>query len=120
MLNLLLVAFISASAAFAQQQSGTLQGKVVDQLGGVLIDAEISLNRTGYQSSTKTNAQGGFAFSGLTPGRYTIRVTADGFIPYENKSVDVTAETRVLSIQLRVGGPNQEVTVTTDLRLSVD
>jgi hypothetical protein len=105
---------------FGQQRDGTLQGQVQDQLGGVIVDATVSVSRPGFDTSVETNRQGGFVFSGLAPGRYSIRVNAEGFAPYENKSVDISTGTRLLSIQLQVRGQTQEVTVTTDLRLSVD
>ena len=116
----LLLTLLVSCVCFGQQRGATLQGQVIDQLGGVIVDADVTLSRQGFQPATKTNSQGGFSFSGLLPGRYSIRVTAVGFAPYENKVLDITAETRVLSIPLRVSGQAQEVTVMTDLRLSVD
>jgi len=118
---LFLLLMLFCDVCFGQQRGGgTLQGQVVDQLGAVIVDADVTLSRQGFQPSTKTNSQGGFSFAGLLPGRYSIRVTAEGFASYENKVLDITAETRVLSIQLLVSRPTQEVTVTTDLRLYVD
>src|SRR5262245_54245182 len=99
---LLLLLLIAAVCLGQQRGGGTLQGQVVDQLGAVIVDAEVTLSRQGFQPNTKTNSQGGFSFSGLLPGRYSIHVTAEGFASYENKVLDITAETRVLSIQLLV------------------
>jgi hypothetical protein len=111
---------LTGVVCFGQQRDGTLQGKVLDQLGGAIADADVSVVRDDVTLSVKSNRQGGFAFSRLPPGRYSIRVVADGFTPYENKSMEISNETRLLSIQLRVRGQDQEVTVTTDLRLSID
>jgi Carboxypeptidase regulatory-like domain/TonB dependent receptor len=105
---------------FGQRQGGSLQGQVRDQLGGVIVRAAITLTSSSFHGAIQTDRQGNFAFSGLAPGRYSLRATADGFLPYESKTIDVTTETRVLSIELRVAGQSEQVTVSADMRLAID
>jgi Carboxypeptidase regulatory-like domain len=108
------------SVALAQPRAETLQGKVVDQLGGVIVNAVVSLNGYGVRSSARTNQQGVFSFPNVPSGRYTLNVTASGFVPYDDKALYVTADIKPLTVELRVAGSSQEITVTTDIRMSID
>jgi hypothetical protein len=117
---LLIVALTLGSAGLAQPQGETLQGKVVDQLGGVIANAVVSLNGYGVRSSARTDQQGVFSFPSVPSGKYTLNVMASGFVPYEDKTLYVTADIEPLIVELRVAGSSQEITVTTDLRMSID
>ncbi|HEX6184372.1 MAG TPA: carboxypeptidase regulatory-like domain-containing protein [Pyrinomonadaceae bacterium] len=110
------VLFFGLSAASAQQSLGTLRGNVKDELGGVIIGATVTASdAAGVEKTATTDEQGNYAFSGLAPGRYTVRITQEGFAPYENLAVEVQAgRTDPLDIILTVAIEQEEVTVTAE------
>ena len=64
------------------QGGGTLSVQVVDSLGARVAGASVTLTRDGSQvAESKSNAEGTFTFSELTPGRYQVTATAQGFQP---------------------------------------
>src|SRR4051794_33070618 len=77
------------SAGWAQEP-GQLRVKVLDQTGGTLPHATISLKGDGATSATlsPSDTAGVFAVSALPPGRYTLTVDAEGFRT-ATKTVDV-------------------------------
>src|SRR5581483_9878534 len=48
------------------------------------------------------------------PGKYTVRVAAQGFAAFESADVDVTARTQPLTVTLKVTIEQQKVTVSAD------
>ena len=103
-------------SASAQQSSATLRGKVVDELGGIIIGATVTAtDAAGVAKTATTDEQGNYVFSSLAPGRYTIRVAQEGFAPYENAAVDVQAgRTEPLNITLNPTIEQEQVTVMAD------
>ncbi|HEX8366940.1 MAG TPA: carboxypeptidase-like regulatory domain-containing protein, partial [Pyrinomonadaceae bacterium] len=86
----LLTLFISSSAL--AQQTGTLNGQVVDTLGAVVVGASVTaIDASGKEKSVVTNRQGEYSITGLAPGKYTIRTTAPTFQSYENTEVEIAA-----------------------------
>jgi hypothetical protein len=59
------------------EDSGTLRGSVLDRAGSPIVEANVSLNCGGC--ATKTNEEGQFIFSHLTPGTYTLTVSMNRF-----------------------------------------
>ena len=112
-MKLLLIVALCASAALAQQATGTLRGQVFDELGGAIVGATVvAVDATGKEKTTTTNDQGQFVINGLTPGKYTVRASTTGFAPYENADVSVTAgRGQPLNITLKVTIEEQKVTV---------
>src|SRR5215475_11692768 len=57
------------------------EGVVADSNGNVIADARVFVRRTevGAERSTKTNREGRYRFSTLSPGDYELRVEAGGF-----------------------------------------
>src|SRR5215510_11406755 len=57
------------------------EGVVVDSNGNVIADARVFVRRTdvGAERSTKTNREGRYRFSTLSPGDYDLRAEAVGF-----------------------------------------
>src|SRR5688500_9598782 len=110
------VLFFGLSAASAQQSLGTLRGNVKDELGGVIIGAVVTVSdAAGVEKTATTDEQGNYAFSGLAPGRYTVRIAQEGFASYENLAVEVQAgRTDPLDIILTVAIEQEEVTVTAE------
>src|SRR5712664_1185250 len=102
------LAFVAgAQLSFAQSSgSATLRGAVRDQRGAVVPGASVLLinERTKDERKATTNTEGGYAFSALTPGTYTIKVEARGFKTVEQSGIAVeTSSTRGIDVSMEVG-----------------
>ena len=114
---LLLIAWLSAGIALGQQPGSTIKGTVSDEFGGVIVGARvIILDSDGVEKkTTTTNGEGVYTLAGLGPGKYTVRVTAQGFSDFENPDVELTArQSRQLDVTLKVTIEQQNVTVSTE------
>src|SRR5215217_4073444 len=80
-------------AASAQQPAptGSIAGRVVDENGAGVANAQIYIDRPAL--GTQTRADGGFTLSRVPPGSYTLRARLLGFKP-ESTSVTVSANTQ--------------------------
>jgi len=103
---------------FAQQRVGSLRGQVLDELGGAIIGASVTvIDSKGVEKSAVTNDGGTYVINGLAPGKYTVRATNAGFGMSETPDVEVTAGKPVqFDITLKVAIEEQKVTVNTDNR----
>lgn len=108
------------SSAAAQQLKGELRGQVVDEFGGLIVGATLTLtDQSGIAKTAVTNNEGIYIFSGLAPGLYTLRVEARGFSLYESADVEVRAGSREpFNIKLTVALEKQEVNVGAEPSLS--
>lgn len=65
-----------------------LRGIVVDPSGAIILGAEVVLrDAQGQVQRHVTDASGEFRFGPLMPGIYSLRVTAEGFAPYEEPAL---------------------------------
>ncbi len=112
---LLLISLLALCALIVsgQQSQGSLRFRVVDSLGGLIIGATATItDASGAEKVATTNSEGVFVFSGLAPGRYSLRVSAPGFALYENAEVDVsTARSETLDITLSIEEKKEEIEV---------
>jgi hypothetical protein len=104
---LLVVPCVSNNLQAQTTTSGGLTGVVTDPSSAVVpgTSVEISDNAKGTTQSTKTDREGAFQFSFLSPGKYTLTVIHDGF----------RKESRVVTVVL---GP--PVTVNVALEISTE
>jgi len=119
-LTLLLLFFYAGTPVVrGQTSSGTINGRVVDQSGGSVANAELQLvnEQTGVGIRTKTQANGNFVFTAVQPGTFKVIVRASGYQELQkvnlrlNASQVLSAGTMVLSI----GEVSQSVTVSADI-----
>ena len=111
---LLLTFFITVFASIAgASATGTVGGKVVDPLGAVVPNADVTLLQNGkVVSVTKTDQEGNFAFSPVDVGQYLVRVEAPGFAPQESQPVHLApARTVSIEVMLQVGTLRQQIVV---------
>lgn len=80
MLFALLVGIVALSA-FGQSTTATIRGKVTNDHGSPLGNAEINAvnTATGFVKTVKAGNDGSFQLAGLTPGEYNIVVAAQAF-----------------------------------------
>jgi len=113
MLTVLLLA--SFVPVFGQSTRGSLVGAVTDPKEAAIVGATVTLKNvaTGEELKATTNAQGGFQFSSLAPGKYMATVEAPGFKRTELTEIDVeVAQQAKVDISLEVGAVTEQVTVT--------
>ena len=84
-----LLAALALPAAAAAQQAGALSGRVLSPAGEPLQDASVSATPAGGGRArrTTTDASGAFRFTGLAPGRWTLRATRISFAPASAEAV---------------------------------
>lgn len=114
----LLLCWLAIGAfTFAQMETATVSGTVMDHSGAVIADAQVQVTNsdTNVIATTSTNKSGVYVVPSLKPGRYRIAVTKLGF-----KQVVVTDV--ILNVQdvvsrnfnLEVGAISESITVTAD------
>ncbi|HEX3436622.1 MAG TPA: carboxypeptidase-like regulatory domain-containing protein, partial [Pseudacidobacterium sp.] len=106
-LAVLLLIYGGASISLAQTSSGTITGRVVDQSGGIVMNAEVRLinQLTADVVSTKVQSDGGFVFADVQPGSFTVDVRADGYKGFLKKDLVLSSAERLSSgtLVLEVG-----------------
>lgn len=106
----------AAVQGFGQMDEGTITGTVQDATGAVISDAQVTLVNTdqGTRLQTRTDNSGGYTFSPLKIGHYTVSVTANGFATttQENLTVNVN-QILMVNVQLKPGATTESVQVTT-------
>jgi hypothetical protein len=111
----LLICLAFAIIMQAQITTGTINGIVVDQGGGVVPDATITVTDQSTQATrtATTNEAGLFTIPSLQPGTYTTRVTKTGFQTFQRAGDSLIAnqELSLGTIHLTVGAVNETVEV---------
>lgn len=117
--GLVVLGLAVAGRANAQSATnGAIGGSVYDAAGATVPDAEITAvnNATGQTLKAKTSASGGYRILEVTPGEYTVTVTATGYQTYKETRVIVTVGSiNNVSPKLDVGSVTSVVEVTSAL-----
>jgi len=112
----ILVALSLGSTRLAAQTAttGDVAGVVTDPSNAVVPDAKVNLkdNAKGNSQDTRTNKDGGFRFYLLSPGSYTLSVTASGFQVTSRQVQVAVSQIATADLQLSLGASTQTVTVT--------
>jgi len=106
---------LSCAAAFAQQTTGNVTGRVVDPQGaaipGVTVTAKSST--TGFTRSEVSDAEGVYRLTALPVGLYDITAELAGFSTVSNKDVAVNVgQTQTVDFGLKVATVAETVNVT--------
>lgn len=111
---------LTAAPVRAQVLYGSITGNVRDTTGGALAGVTVTATQqeTNLARETVTNAEGGYSLLNLPQGRYTVRVSLQGFKEYVRQDVPVAVNqiTRV-DTQLEVGALAETITVTSDVAI---
>src|SRR6202158_2629385 len=114
MVALLVASGALAGVAHAQAVGATLSGLVTDERGGPVPGATVSIKSLGTSvvREVSTNGDGFYSAPNLLPGRYEVRVTAQGFQTLVQKEIALTVGAQqALNLSLKVGQLNQTVEV---------
>ena len=104
-----------APTAFGQSLvSGDLVGTVTDPSGAVVSNATVTLksNATGETRTTTSSSSGLYRFSLLSPGSYTVSVTAQGFTTASSVFSVNVGQSTVANMKMAVGASSTTVEVT--------
>ena len=109
-------------ASYAQRMTGDLSGSVVDESGGVIPGADVSVTNenSGAVRRTVTNSDGFFAFASLPAATYTLTVSITGFNTYEVKGIELrSGDSRSLrQVSLKVATMSETVSVSAEVALT--
>jgi hypothetical protein len=112
----ILTAALVLTPAFASAQAirGTVQGRVTDQSGQVVVGADVELvaERTGARRVTRTDARGWFLLTPVDPGAYDVRVTREGFRRHTQSVTMLVNQALRVDVVLQPGSISEVVTVT--------
>ncbi len=109
---------IGVGQIFAQSTvTGAIRGKITDQSGATLPNATVTATNAGTNAvaTATTDEDGGYRFSNLQPGTYTIGVAASGFSNFTQEKVVVeVGQVTSIDVPLGVAGQNATVEVTAE------
>lgn len=121
---LALAVLLGSLSAYAQQQTGTIQGKITDEKNAAVAGATITITEkaTGRVINATTNDEGYFEARALPVGSYSVKVEQTGFSPSVVENLGVhTGQVSNASLGLTVGGVAATVQVEgTPVQLQVD
>jgi TonB-dependent receptor len=99
-------------SAVAQERRGSINGRVVDNSGGVLQGAQIALQPLG--TNVVSDSQGAFYINAIDAGNYTVTITYVGFKDFTKEVNVVAGQTASIEAKLEVSSQNLEVLVTAE------
>lgn len=110
-------ALLSAQALAQGETTSAIVGKVSDASDAALPRATVTItNRgTGATRRAKTDGTGRFDFLQLKPGRYSVRVEADGFEPQQDDTVfSGLGQKQTVDFRLKVAQAKETVEVSSE------
>ena len=108
--SIVVVAFVVPLFA-AQVEFGAITGVVIDASGAVLPGVTIEINGP-EKRTVVTNSRGEFSILNLRPGEYSVTATVAGFRTVQTKVALAARGLEKLTLQMRVGGLEETITVT--------
>ena len=117
---LLLILSAAISSLKAQSYYGGLRGAVLDQNGGAVPNARVTLINEGTSAARNVlaNASGEFVFTEVAPATYTLAAESPGFKKFERRGVVVATQAQVsVDVSLEVGQVTESVQVTEQVPL---
>ncbi len=113
-LPVVLLALSAATRAFAQETTAGIQGVVKDPSGSVIANAAVEVASPALIGLRKlmTDSAGTYRFSALSPGLYSITVTAPGFRTYRQTGIELTVgRLPNIDVRLEVGAVAETVEI---------
>lgn len=119
LLVLLISLTLMSASLFAQSQAttGDIEGRVLDPNKAVVPNVPVTATneQTGFERTVNTDDDGNYRLILLPPGQYTVRATAQNFIPFAINHVTVSVGGKTIyDIELAIAG------VSTDVQMIID
>ena len=115
-INLLIAAFVLAIAGFAQSDTGTILGVVLDPSGASVPAARVTIENAGTTArfEVTTSTDGAFIAPILPVGEYRVTVSAQGFKTQVRGGLALRVSDRLqITFKLETGAITDTITVTT-------
>ncbi len=106
--------------SFGQDTNASLSGTVTDPSGAAIPGAKLTLTNeaTGFQTSFVSDETGNYSFRNLTPGKYDVSISANGFKTQAQKGIELSVNQNArVDVHLPVGETGETVTVIGDASL---
>jgi hypothetical protein len=119
-LSLVFFLSIDSNSLNAQNSRGTILGHVTDPSAGAVIGAVVTVRNvdTDVTNTFPTNSVGDYVFVNLVPGRYRLKVEANGFKTVESTILVLEVDqTLRQDYQLAVGAVAETVQITADTQM---
>ena len=114
-LAVIVAVLASGSLASAQTITGSISGAVMDQTGGMIPGATVTLTseKTGQSRGSTSDSEGRFNFAALQPGNYALKVERQGFQTLEQRGVILSANENLAlgDLKLQPGQVSETVSV---------
>ena len=108
------ILMLAAVPALAQLSSASLTGVVHDATGAVVANASVVLRNvdTGLDFPTTSNETGNYRFTNITPGRYTLKISAASFTSKQVSEFTLAVnQTATIDVSLAPGSTTEVVNV---------
>src|SRR3954449_784197 len=106
---------LTFATAFAQQTTGVITGRVIDQQGAAVPGATVTAKSpsTGFTRTETSDAEGVYRLSALPVGIYDVTAELQGFTTVSKKDIEVNvAQTQAVDFALKVAQLAETVNVT--------
>src|SRR5215212_9627911 len=106
---------LACASAFAQQTTGTITGRVVDEQGGAVPGVTVTAKSatTGFTRTETSDAEGVYRLSAMPVGLYDVNAELQGFATVSKKAVEVNvAQTQSIDFPMKVAALAETVNVT--------
>ncbi len=112
----LFVFLISVTPLLAQTSTTSIRGTVTDASGAVIPNGQVTLRNiaTNAEVSGTSDSSGLYQFPQLTPGTYTITVTASGFAKSSKQAQLLVNQPATINFQLGVNQTSETVNVSAE------
>jgi hypothetical protein len=108
-----LCALLSVGSASAQTNTSAIAGVITDETGATVPNATVTVTETATGQVRTTTASGEYVVSQLAPGKYEVKVSAQGFQTAVASGVPLDVAQRArLDFTMKVGQLSQQVEVT--------
>ena len=87
---LVLAALFLGVPAYAQEQTGSVSGTVMDADGGAIPGTSVTITGPSFSKTVVTNAKGFYRIPALQPGTYSVAAELDGFQKAEYTKVRIS------------------------------
>src|SRR5678815_4428179 len=115
----LLVIVTTVATATAQQTTGNIAGRVLDEQKAAVPGATVTAKNssTGFTRSEVSDTEGLYRITGLPAGTYALTIEMSGFQSQSHTVVVNVSETRTADFEIAVAKVSENVTVTAEAAL---